>query len=206
MDFKRYIKRIRLHHIIKKNSKFIQYGKDVLFEDTFRLRLDNPLKDKTYVKVGNSCILGGNIIFESAEGCLTIGDRTQLSGGCTIICRTDTVIGNDVIIAGGTTLYNHDSHSIFWSQRKDDVCQQLKDVALGNHPLKTKNWEHVKAASIVIGDKAWIGRDVLILKGVKIGEGAVIGAGSVVTHDVGDYMLAAGNPAREIRSIKEDNG
>ena len=51
----------------------------------------------------------------------------------------------------------------------------------------------------VIGNDVWIGNRALILQGVKIGNGAVIGAGSVVTKDVPDYTIVAGNPAREIR-------
>ena len=50
-----------------------------------------------------------------------------------------------------------------------------------------------------IGDKAWIGGGAIILPGVSIGEGAVVGAGSVVTRDVPAYALVAGNPARVVR-------
>ena len=60
---------------------------------------------------------------------------------------------------------------------------------------KYKNWENVKSAPIKIKDKAWIGFNSIILKGVTIGEGAIVGAGSVVTKDVADYTIVAGNPA-----------
>ena len=53
-----------------------------------------------------------------------------------------------------------------------------------------------------IGDYAWIGMNCLILKGVTIGEGAIIGAGSVVTRDVPPFCLAAGSPARVLRCLK----
>ena len=52
-----------------------------------------------------------------------------------------------------------------------------------------------------IGDKAWLGLRVIILKGVEIGEGAVVAAGSVVTKDVPSWTIAAGNPAKVIREI-----
>jgi galactoside O-acetyltransferase len=65
-----------------------------------------------------------------------------------------------------------------------------------------KNWTGVKHAPIIIKDKAWIGFNCIILKGVTIGEGAVVGAGSVVTENVPDYAVVAGNPARLIRYTK----
>ncbi|MGC8751800.1 DapH/DapD/GlmU-related protein, partial [Hydrotalea sp.] len=62
-----------------------------------------------------------------------------------------------------------------------------------------KNWEKVKSSPIKIADKAWIGFNVIILKGVTIGEGAIVGAGSVVTKDVPPYAVVAGNPAKIIK-------
>lgn len=56
---------------------------------------------------------------------------------------------------------------------------------------------------IYIGDDVWIGQRVIILPGVRIGKGAIIGAGSVVTKNVKDYDIVAGNPARVIRNRKD---
>ena len=67
--------------------------------------------------------------------------------------------------------------------------------------LFNKNWSVVKDAPISIGNKAWIGFGVTILKGVNIGEGAVIAAGSVVTKDVPAYTIVGGNPAKFIKKI-----
>lgn len=57
------------------------------------------------------------------------------------------------------------------------------------------------AAPVQIGNKVWIGTGAIILKGVTIGDGAVVAAGSIVTRDVATNAVVAGNPAREIRSI-----
>jgi acetyltransferase-like isoleucine patch superfamily enzyme len=59
---------------------------------------------------------------------------------------------------------------------------------------------------IVIEDEAWIGCRVIILKGVTVGRGAIVGAGSVVTKDVPPYTLAAGNPARVIKPVEPWTG
>lgn len=56
---------------------------------------------------------------------------------------------------------------------------------------------------IVIGEDCWIGSNVTILGGVKIGNGCVIGAGSIVTKNIPDYSVAVGNPARVIKNRKE---
>ena len=59
----------------------------------------------------------------------------------------------------------------------------------------------VKISPVRINDRAWLGFNSIILKGVTIGEGAIIGAGSVVTKDVPAYTIVAGNPARIIQEI-----
>lgn len=57
-------------------------------------------------------------------------------------------------------------------------------------------------APVYIGDKVWIGFNVIILKGVDIGEGAVVAAGSVVTKNVPEWTLVGGNPAKVIRQLE----
>ena len=89
-------------------------------------------------------------------------------------------------------MVDHDSHSIEWEKRRNDV----RDWGKGK-----KNWVHIAHAPVVIGDKAWVGFNVSILKGVTIGEGAVIGACSVVTRDIPPYSVAVGNPAKVVRSL-----
>jgi galactoside O-acetyltransferase len=64
-----------------------------------------------------------------------------------------------------------------------------------------KDWAHVLVSPVRICDKAWVGLNVIIMKGVEIGEGAVVAAGSVVTKSVPPWTVVAGNPAREIREI-----
>ena len=72
------------------------------------------------------------------------------------------------------------------------------------HPLdaQTRNKCIERAEGVRIGDDVWIGGGAQILPGVTIGSRSVIGAGSVVTHDIPDDVVAAGNPCRIIRSLK----
>jgi galactoside O-acetyltransferase len=75
----------------------------------------------------------------------------------------------------------------------------VKDWASG-----LKDWSNVVCRPVIIQDKAWIGFNVIILKGVTIGTGAIVGAGSVVTKDVPAYCIAGGNPARVIRELSQN--
>lgn len=71
------------------------------------------------------------------------------------------------------------------------------------HPIdaETRNRGLESAGPITVGNHVWIGGSVSILPGVRIGDGAVIGAGSVVVRDIPNYVVAVGNPCRPIRRI-----
>jgi len=148
-------------------------------------------KKGTMLIVGHSSIINGSMSFDRENGRIVIGDRTFI-GASNIICAENITIGNDVLISWGCTLVDHDSHSLNWNARKNDVVAWH---------LQKKDWTGVIVRPIRIGDKAWIGFNSIILKGIQIGEGAIVGAGSVVTKDVAPYTIVAGNPARVIREI-----
>lgn len=65
----------------------------------------------------------------------------------------------------------------------------------------SKDWTGVKSAPLRIDDQAWIGCNSLIPGGVHIGRGAIVGAGSVVTHDIPPFTVFAGNPARFVKAV-----
>lgn len=165
------------------------------------IRLDNPVKNKKYLFVGNDSIVSGQYIFESNEGYITIGDHSYVGGG-TFISRSSITIGNNVTIAWGGTVYDHDSHSLDFMERRKDIDDELSDIRNGRNFIQNKDWSNVKSKPIVIKDDVWIGMNVIILKGVTIGEGAIVGAGSVVTKDVPSWTVVAGNPAKVVKHLK----
>ncbi len=150
--------------------------------------------------IGNDSMVTGSFIFEKESGSISIGDRTFIGGG-SFICIDGISIGNDVMISWGCTLMDNDAHSLVWEHRKDDVKSWKKGVE-ENKTGFYKDWTHVKSGKITIKDKAWIGFNCIILKGVTIGEEAVVAAGSVVTKDIPDFAVAAGNPAQIIKQLK----
>lgn len=88
-----------------------------------------------------------------------------------------------------------------------DNCQIAPNVAIytAGHPVhpQTRNTAYEFGAPVTIGDNVWLGGNTVVLPGVTIGSNSVIGAGSVVTRDIPEWSLAAGNPCRVIRKITE---
>jgi acetyltransferase-like isoleucine patch superfamily enzyme len=154
---------------------------------------------KEKLTIGSDCVINGTFVFEIEAGLITIGNNTFIGGG-TFICIENIEIGNDVMFAWGCTITDNNSHSLKWSERVDDVRDWKRGIdesKIGAY----KDWTNVKRGKITIKDKAWIGFNSIILKGVTIGEGSIIAAGSVVTKDIPDWSIAGGNPATIIKEI-----
>ena len=198
------LKKIRNQNRINEMLKngYISLNDSSYYADGFRIEIRHPEHEHRYLSIGKDCVIDGRYIFEKETGNITIGDRTHI-GGSTFISINSITIGNDVTIAWDCMFYDHNSHSIYWSERKNDTTQELKDLRETGDLIKHKNWEVVRNAPIVVKDKAWIGVGCKIMKGVTIGEGAVIAAGSVVTTDVPAWTVWGGNPAVYIKDCAE---
>jgi len=151
-------------------------------------------KNNNRLSIGENSICGTRIVFERDDAELILGDRSFIGDGVVSVASSIN-IGNDVMIAWGTTISDHNSHSLVFSERANDVLRWLEG---------RKSWDNVIIQPVVIQDKVWIGLHVIILSGIQIGEGAIVGAGSVVTKDVPPWTIVAGNPARIIREIPEN--
>lgn len=114
---------------------------------------------------------------------LIIGDDVQINDSCHIAAFSSILIGNNVLIASQVFISDHDHGGV-------SHLELL--VPPRERPLIF--------AAVVIEDDVWIGEKVVILKGVRVGRGAIVGAGAVVTHDIPAYSVAVGIPARVIRS------
>jgi acetyltransferase-like isoleucine patch superfamily enzyme len=131
-------------------------------------------------------------VFEKEGAHVQVGERVFCSGR--LISAGNIVVGDDVLIAWGTTVIDHDAHSIYFNLRQHDVVDWMAGK---------KNWADVAVRDVVIENKAWIGFNVIILKGVRIGEGAVVGAGAVVRKNVEPWTVVAGNPATFVKKIQK---
>ena len=117
-------------------------------------------------------------IFTTFErGRLIIGDRAFINYGVDIAATGLVAIGADCLIGTHVSIIDNDFHGVVDRQRVPSP------------------------KPVIIGDNVWIGNRAIILPGVTIGEGAVVGAGSVVTRDVPARTVVAGNPARVVREL-----
>jgi acetyltransferase-like isoleucine patch superfamily enzyme len=116
-----------------------------------------------------------------AGALLRVGEHFSMTGG-SIIAAERIVIGDYVSVGANVTIMDTDFHPLEAQARRTDS-------------------QEPKTAPVMIEDDVFIGMNCLILKGVTLGCGSVIGAGSVVTKDVPPGMIAAGNPLRVIGNV-----
>ena len=148
----------------------------------------NGTANKENITIGGDCWIRGSLTV-TGNGRITIGDRTYIGGATRIGALQEIKIGNDVII------YDNNNHPVEPEKRIE--ITEAKDYS-----SFLWGWnENVERKRIVINDNVWIGERTTILKGVVIGKGAVVGCNSVVTHDVPERCVVAGNPAKIVKML-----
>lgn len=123
------------------------------------------------------------LVAPAKDSQICIGNNSGMSGGVIYACSS-VKIGNYVNIGANVCIYDTDFHPIDYRERRGSL---------------SKNAE---SQPIVIEDDVWIGANSIILKGVTIGRGAIVGAGSIVTKNILPFTLWAGNPARFIKNLE----
>lgn len=144
--------------------------------------LGNPRVDATDLEVGDHFKVwsGHRLTLITGWGRIRIGDRVFVNSGVVIMSVLEVTIGNDVAIANEVYIMDTDSHGV--------------------------EGRPVKNAPVRIGDGTWIGARAIILPGVTIGRRCLVAAGAVVSRDVPDDTLVAGNPAQVVRELVYPDG
>ena len=144
-------------------------------------------------------VVGSHVTFcraslaTEANGLIEIGDYCYLSNAA-LVCSERITIGSHVFIAGGVTIADSDFHPVGPAARLADT---LAISPLGNHQHRPR----VASRPVVIEDGVWIGFNATVMKGVRVGENAVIEAGAMVISDVPAGCTVAGNPARLVEAV-----
>jgi acetyltransferase-like isoleucine patch superfamily enzyme len=174
-----------------KNHEGLSVGKNTKVNGMIDIR-----KSGGEISIGEDCMISCQISTETDYSRVEIGNKVFIGGGTIIDCVTSISIGDNVLISYQCLIQDSDNHSTKFSLRKDDVTDWMNG--------QYHNWDVTPKKPVKIERASWIGARVIILKGVTIGEGAVVGAGSVVTKDVRPWTIVAGNPAKLIREIPEN--
>lgn len=177
-----WLKRLRINGVISKNA--------VIHKDAVIVNCQSREK----LVIGEGTHVRANIfVYPYGEG-IHIGDDCYIGEKTIIRSGAKIDIGNSVLIAHNCNIIDTDSHEINYKERDLSYKNMLKY----GHPKQAGN---VKTSPIVIKDHAWLSYNVSILKGVTIGKGAIIGACSVITHDIPDFCVAVGNPAKVVKYL-----
>ena len=171
-------------------KKHATIGLGVNFSD--RARIYNNLKDSSKIIIGNNCLIYGDLLTFTHGGNITLGSSVFVGENSRIWSSTSIKIGNNVLISHNVNIHDNNSHPIDLNERN----RQMEFILIKG--FLPANEFGVKEAPIVIGDNVWVGFNAAIFKGVTIGEGSIIGAGTYVFHDVPPFSIVVGNPAKII--------
>jgi acetyltransferase-like isoleucine patch superfamily enzyme len=183
--------------------EYIRIDPTAVIAPTASLKIFNlPHPPRICLEIGAKSHIFSNFSILHADAKIVIGPRCQL-GASSFVARQRITLEGDILMAWGVTIIDTDAHSIYWSERKNDVERCIQDYLAtdGWDIARNHDWSQVATSPITIGARTWIGFNSIILKGVHIAEGCVIGAGSVVTRNIPAWHVAAGNPCRPLRKI-----
>lgn len=167
-------------------------GRQVIFYP--EASLENQTNIHERLEIQDYCHIAGHIAV-GESGKFKIGDHSFIGKGSRIWVKDNISIGSYVFISHLVDIHDSDSHSLSWRNRRLEAISRLEK----NCSFES---EEIENSPVTIEDDVWIGFKSSILKGVHIGKGAIIGAGSVVTKNVPSYTLVAGNPATIIKSLE----
>ena len=177
---------------LKKSCVFEQ---TTVFHETARVANNRRLRDA--IKLGHFTHVRGELLTFGHGGEITLGDYCYVGEGTRIWSAKRIRIGNRVLIAHNVTVLDSLTHPLEAAQRHE----HFRQIISGGHPANVNLGEQ----AVDIADDAWIGCAAVILRGVSIGAGAIVGAGSVVSENVAERTVVSGNPARMVRKLEDQN-
>lgn len=172
-------------------NRFAIIGKNVAIHKSASI---SCVKSQSII-IGDNCDILCK--FVTRGGHIQVGNNTTIRFNTIIGSIEQVIIGNDVIISNNVHIYDNNNHPISPKKRLEMCTSGFYS------PLW--DWDKSESAPVIIKDNVWIGERSTILKGVRVGEGSIIGCDSVVTKSVPPYSIVAGNPARIVKIINENS-
>lgn len=164
-------------------GRLTQFGKRLYLFGGVPL-VTGPLK----IYLGDDCRISGQSTFsgrtQSLETELIVGNNVDIGWQTTIAVGKRIVIGDNVRMAGRAFLFGYSGHSLHAGKRALGAGDSERDI--GN---------------ITLERDVWLGTNVTVCPNITIGQGTIVGAGSVVTKSLPSYVVAAGNPAKVVRKL-----
>ncbi|AWM34906.1 acyltransferase [Hymenobacter nivis] len=153
--------------------------------------VDNMPGNPLLITIGEGTHVRGILSVFNYGGKIEIGKNCYIGDNSRIWSADSIKIGDNVLISHNVNIIDSNSHELYSVERAERYTELLK--------CHWKEKGNIVTAPIVIEDYAWINFNAVILKGIRIGKGAIIAAGSVVTKDVPNYAIVAGNPAKIVK-------
>ncbi len=191
---------MKILEILAHKLRNIQLKKVCTFDNSVKFyeesRVFNNLGDPSKIVIGSNTHIRGTFLVFGHGGEIKLGKYCYLGDNSRIWSAKSIEIGERVLISHDVNIFDSLTHPINHKLRH----LQFVEILTKGFPKNI----YLNEQSIIINNDVWIGAKSIILKGVTVGEGAIVGAGSVVTKDVPPYTIVAGNPAQIIREIPED--
>ncbi len=183
-----FIKSKKALAIIKNNATLV--GVNHYLPITANVILGDGAKNNQVI-LKDCCWLEGTIHVRS-KGVVIMHEHSRLAPSSQVLCVNRVEVGPYSTVASNTTICDNNNHPVSPQFRKYmRTTPRLSDA---------REWKHSANSPIIIGSNCWIGSNVRICKGVSIGDNSIIAACSVVTKDVPANCIAAGNPAKVVKT------
>lgn len=164
-------------------------GREPLISETAHVQLVESCKDN--IIIGDYFNFKGTIVSEY-DGKIQIGNHCLVGPGCILGAVEKVILGDFVRLSINVICIDNNNHPI------NPADRMIMNST--NNPSEYKTWKYARSAPIIIKDNVWVGRNCIICKGVTIGKNSIVAAGSVVTKDVPENCIVAGNPAKVVKT------